>query len=175
MTKRKYSHTTGAGKYDSRRPEKERFLNRVNKTEGCWIWTGHIDDHRGKPPYGKFFHGGVMTMAHRASYRLFIGPIPPELFVCHKCDNPSCVRPDHLFLGTAGDNNADRHAKGRSSRDMGRTGESHPAARLTAEVVVSIRKRAAEGAPLSAISREFGISKGHAGNIVTRQSWWCVP
>lgn len=86
-----------------------RFQEKVEKTDGCWLWRP------AKPnEYGKFMvRKGVMDGAHRVAWTLAHGPIPKGLMVLHRCDNPRCVRPDHLFLGTAADNSRDMVAKGR--------------------------------------------------------------
>lgn len=88
----------------------KRFWALVEKTDSCWLWTGSTWDHG----YGEFKVLGERVLAHRYSYELANGPIPDARLVCHKCDVPLCVRPDHLFLGTAGDNNRDAAAKGRA-------------------------------------------------------------
>lgn len=88
----------------------ERFWAKVERSEGCWIWTGA----RNRRGYGKIRRDArTFVSAHRLSYEMANGSVPDGLFVCHHCDNPSCVRPDHLFTGTVGDNNRDTIRKGR--------------------------------------------------------------
>lgn len=95
----------------------ERFWRRVRQGSGCWEWQGT----RTAQGYGGFRIGGTMRKAHRVAWELTHGPIPPGAgphgtCVLHRCDNPGCVRPDHLFLGTNRDNARDREAKGRTAR-----------------------------------------------------------
>lgn len=87
----------------------ERFLEKVEKTDTCWLWTGFVDA-KGR---GRFRFNGKSVSAHRVAYEIFVGEIPAGLKVCHTCDIPRCVRPKHLFLGTQKDNMADCKAKGR--------------------------------------------------------------
>jgi hypothetical protein len=101
-------------------PAEERFWRRVDKTGGCWNWTGGRGDHG----YGSFTgDGGVAISAHRYSFQLHNGPIPDGLVICHCCDNPACVKPEHLFLGTQRDNVHDMIQKGR--RVLGWAARTH--------------------------------------------------
>ena len=114
----------------------------VKNDEGCWGWTGKTIKGYG---YSSHFKGRIT--AHRASWMIHFGPIPEGFCVLHKCDNPPCTRPDHLFLGTIAENNADRAAKCRSSKVT---------RKLSREQFV----RAAFGnEPLGVLAKEFGVTK----------------
>lgn len=93
-----------------RKPQtKERFMTYVKKTSMCWIWIYHKDSKG----YGCIWWNFKKKLAHRLSWELFKGPIPKGKFVCHQCDNPICVKPSHLWIGTAKDNAEDMVKKGR--------------------------------------------------------------
>lgn len=96
---------------------RQRFEMQHAKGAGCWLWTGRLSI----AGYGQIKDNYQTRHAHRVSYELNIGPVPPGLFVCHTCDVRACVNPDHLWLGTSTDNNRDREAKGR-----GRFGPNAP-------------------------------------------------
>ena len=146
-----------------------RFSSFVDKSDGCWTWTGAILKKMGG--YGAFRLQGRTLGAHRASWVLMNGPIPAGLFVCHHCDNPACVRPDHLFLGTNADNVADMVAKGRQRDPIGMKGSAHPRAKVSERDVLEIRRRAMGGDPRSALASEFGISASSLEHIISRRTW----
>src|SRR5688500_9072371 len=96
--------------YALRKPLNERLWAKTMQTPDCWLWPGRLD----RCGYGTLGDGKKGNMlAHRAAWIVTHGPIPDGMKVCHKCDNPRCVRPDHLFLGTQHDNIMDCRAKGR--------------------------------------------------------------
>lgn len=132
-------------------PVSERFDSRIEKSDGCWIWRGK----KNSDGYGELQVGLRIEKAHRFAYRREFGEIPFGMEICHRCDNPACVRPGHLFLGSHSDNMRDMVAKGRD-RQPCRRGEKHGAAKLTDSQAVAIRSdRRAQ----SAIAREYGVSQ----------------
>ncbi len=140
-----------------------RFWDRVEETPTCWNWTG------GTLPdgYGRFYHDGEVVTAHRLAYELQRGPIPDGLHVLHHCDNPPCVRGDHLFTGTNADNVADRVAKGRSSVREGR-----PNHKLTEGDVEKLRGLYAQGGTsMPKLSRKFGIVVSQVWRIIHGVQW----
>jgi hypothetical protein len=178
---RAYMRSTGrtkggiAQRLGERRPLAERFWAKVRKTDSCWLFEG------GKDRYGSIHLGGRTgkgTLAHRFSWELHFGPIPDGLYVCHKCDTPRCVRPDHLFLGTQQDNVADCIAKGRRGpvyRGGPRNplrGESAPRAKLTWREVHEIRARYIKGVyGCVRLAKEYGVSKTLIESIVAGRIW----
>ena len=140
-----------------------RFWEHVDQSGECWPWTaGHFDTG-----YGCAWHEGRAQKAHRVAWMLTRGPIPAGLRVLHRCDNPTCVRPDHLWLGTAQDNTRDMVQKRRHNRHGRRV--------LTLEQVLTIRRLRAQGQTLRAIADQFGVSWVTISLIASRKRWAHVP
>lgn len=140
------------------RSVEERFWAKVQKTDSCWNWTA--GKNKG---YGQFKVFGKMILTHRFSYELHYGAIPAEMLVCHRCDNPVCVRPDHLFLGTHIDNMNDREQKGRST-----FGVKNGNAKLTEEKVKEIRVL---NLSRGEIAERYGVSQVQIGRIRSGKQW----
>ena len=148
-----------------------RFWSKVSMGDGCWEWTAG----RFNVGYGQFHIKAYPFGAHVVSWTLVNGQVPPGLCVLHKCDNRPCVRPDHLFLGTKGDNARDMAAKGRCpvQTDPARMrGERHPKARLTSADVAEIRRNYAAGAATQhEIARAYGMSRGAICSLLAGRNW----
>jgi len=144
----------------------ERFAKSFRKSpDGCWIWTG------GRTyAYGSIYEGHKRHRAHRLSWVLKHGEIGPGLVVCHRCDNPLCVNPDHLFLGTQGDNIRDMYEKGRGGPRF-RGARAHGNAVLTVEQARAIRDKFHAKVPRRHIAREFGISLNVVEQIGAGKAW----
>lgn len=147
----------------------ERFWNSVNKTEDCWIWTGSRNGPNG---YGRVFAGqGRYISATHVSWRLANGADVPEgMFVCHHCDNPPCVRPDHLFLGTPLENMRDMWAKGRGRGAFGLAEESRHH-KLTWPEVREIRRLYRQGFSYRELGEMFGTETSNIGRITREETW----
>ena len=148
-----------------------RFWDKVVKGESCWEWTA-TKNHKG---YGRIYIGKypnnmpMVEAAHRVAWTLFNGPIPATIQVLHKCDNRSCVNPNHLFLGTNADNNADMMKKGRNRHLRG---SENGRAKLTEREVLSIRSRYSNGnISLRSLAQEYGVNYTHISGIVHRRTW----
>lgn len=147
-----------------KKPIKERIESMVDKCGGCWNWKGH----KSLFGYGQIKINGSQQMAHRVTYELYVGRIPKGLCVLHKCDNPSCCNPDHLFLGTMKDNVIDCMKKGRRSN---RKGENNNNAKLTEIQVKEIRRKHESGARGVELAREYNVSKQTISSVVCRIAW----
>ena len=168
MCKMHYRRFARNGAFDLpvRPTDDERFFSFVLKTDGCWLWRGAT----APGGYGVFSVRHKNVRASHYSYTRFVGQLSPGQQALHRCDNPPCVRPDHLFAGTQGDNMRDCVAKGRL-RPGGTFGEAHPSAKLTAEIVKHIRAAHADGASLSELGRRHGVTPQSIGAVVRRESW----
>lgn len=141
-------------------PLKDRLMSKFSVAEnGCWIWNGHKND----VGYPMIWKDGKAVRAHREMYKLFVGELDENKVVCHKCDTPSCVNPDHLFSGTRLDNNRDAVSKNRQA-----FGERNGHARLSNEQVEAIRQ---DTRSQSKIAIEYKISQSHVSRIKSREAW----
>ena len=131
----------------------------VVSPNGCRLFTGCIQANG----YGRATISYKSDYAHRHMYRLFHGPIPPGIDVCHWCDQRACINPHHLFLGTRAENMADAVRKGRQAK-----GEMLPHTKLSAADKEDITNRARSGEMYESIARDFGICRQHAGQIAIR-------
>ena len=158
--------------------DKTKFWSHVDRTGECWLWQSF----KSRDGYGLVNLQKRMWRAHRIAYWLTYDN-PGELFVCHRCDNPSCVRPDHLFLGTTEDNMADMVAKGRSKKGAANAshiaggayqrGEKNGRAKITEEQALEIRMR---GTPYrrgiyAQLAREYGLTDVAIRKIVRAERW----
>ncbi|MGQ0721043.1 MAG: HNH endonuclease [Candidatus Eiseniibacteriota bacterium] len=163
-----------------------RFWSKVDKSGDCWIWTAGSS----RNGYGQFHMNGRPHRAPRVAWEWAHGVIPDGLFVCHRCDNPACVNPEHLFLGTPSDNMKDASRKGRVSwqrrpwtlprgndhwanktPERRTTGERHGMAKLTSTDVVEMRRMSASGVPNKVLAERFGVHRNTALKIVTHKQW----
>lgn len=158
----------------------EKFWSRVTDrpADGCWEWPSM--EQRG---YGAIYIGGDrsvrgMYAATRVSWVIHYGPIPDNLLVCHHCDNARCVRPDHLYLGDRRQNLRDAIDRGlvdyASVREKNK-GEGNPAARLSEQEVLAMRRLAAQGVKHYVIADRFGVSRGHASHVIRGRVWRHLP
>lgn len=139
-----------------------------NGPGGCWQWLGS------KHPFGHgyFGVGRKVVYAHRFAWEQHNGPIPGDMCVCHTCDNPACVNPEHLFLGTRADNLADMRAKGRNAPMPHVPGERHGCSKLTDDAVRHIRS---SGEPAAALARLYGVDPQTIYSVRRRSSWRHIP
>lgn len=156
---RKYKHGT----------LEQRFWRYVNKTDTCWLWTGATRNFG----YGVINTGGKHGKAegaHRVSWMIHYGEIPADLCVCHHCDNPLCVNPEHLFLGTRADNNRDMQRKGRASG--GAQGEKHNQAKLTDNDIITIRSLFAQDSlSMPELAQRYNVTLASISNIIHGKIW----
>lgn len=150
---------------------KEKMAIRMRPApNGCQEWSAYVDNHG----YGTFKLNGKVQKAHRLCWQAFYGEIPSGMCVLHRCDNRSCINPNHLFLGTHADNNADMIKKGRR-KDGGKPmlGEKNGMAKITEKQVFDIIELAKTRTQIS-IAKELKMSRSAIHKIVNRKSWKCL-
>ncbi len=136
----------------------------IKDNNGCWNWS----KHRGFWGYGLIKVDGKVELAHRIAYKHMISEFPSELCVLHRCDNPACINPDHLFLGTNADNMKDKVQKGRQSNVGEYPGEKHHNAKLTEKDVLNIRTKQLKQSEYAQI---YGVSQALISNIQLNKCW----
>jgi hypothetical protein len=152
----------------------ERFWNKVEKTDSCWTWQGA----KTRGGYGMFPTAKNHKLydnyyVHRISYYLANGDFDARLRVCHRCDNPSCVNPDHLFLGTQSENMRDMFSKGRDNVQAKIVrGEKHGQSKLNWDIVRAIRKEYAEGnISQGKLAKRYGVNQTTIRDVVLNKNW----
>lgn len=165
--KRRFCSFSCAGSSSTKhRPLAERLFEKTEKRgdNECWPWIGL----RTTAGYGAFSFHNKSMYAHRASYEVHNGPIPDGMVVCHRCDNPRCVNPNHLFIGSQTDNLHDMIRKGRAKLRP-QIGTDHGCAKLTEDDVLAIRADCTRSG--RAIAKAFSISQTQVSDIKTRKAW----
>jgi hypothetical protein len=150
----------------------KRFLEKVIVTDTCWLWNASKNNYG----YGRFGLKGKTVTAHRFSYSCYYGTIPNNMLVLHKCDVPSCVNPNHLFLGTSQDNMDDMRLKGRQN---GPKGQRNGHSKLTQDQVDEIRRtykicgRWGKETEFSsdALAKKYGVTRYQIYSIIYNKSW----
>ena len=145
----------------------DKFWARVKKGRACWLWTGARQSKKGVPQYGNLKVGKRWQAAHRVAWALKYGKEPGRMWVLHKCDNPVCVNPDHLFLGTVLDNNRDMWSKGRGVSNL----PPHGNARLTEKQVLRIRKLYSRGIVQTKLAKMFKTDQTNISRITRGAGW----
>ena len=166
-----FGHTKSCGclssinRFEYDEDMKKKLLSHIDiKENGCWEWNRS----RHKQGYGHFGYKMKTLLAHRVSWMIFKGELSHDIYVCHKCDNPPCVNPDHLFLGTNRDNIIDSIEKGRKDPPKG---EKNGSSQLSEENVIEIRRLYEIGENQKSLAKKFKTTRGHIGNIVHRRCW----
>ena len=142
---------------------KQYLMSKVKFNDnGCWEWFGAADSKG----YGSCSSYGYTTSTHRLSYMLHFGEIHGDLHVCHRCDNPKCCNPDHLFLGTVKDNMQDRVDKDRVLK-----GSDHPNSKLTESLVTQARQEYDNGSSVLELANNYNITSGAMRQFLKQITW----
>jgi hypothetical protein len=155
------------------KPLSERFWEKVNRIEGekvCWPWKAGLLSRKGENGYGVIYdnRSKKMELAHRISWELTNGPIPDGIEILHHCDNPACVRPDHLFQGDQKSNMEDMVSKGRSQKYTGEESSHHKLNEVQVREIKSMPRIRGAGVRLA---KKFGVSKANIHEIWTEEIW----
>lgn len=145
------------------------FWSRVERggPDDCWPWKEYI----GRAGYGTVKWIGKVSRAHRIAYLLANGPYSDDLFICHRCDNPPCCNPAHLYAGSPADNMRDRGDRTGFSGNATTRGVVHPKAKLNDESVLAIRQRFREGETSTTLGKEYGVHPSTIMQVVRRVTW----
>lgn len=150
-------------------PFEERFWRFVQKSDGCWLWKSSFTV-KGYGKLGGGGRGGKQLLAHRVSYEIHHGEIPDGMVVMHKCDNPACVNPDHLQVGTQSENILDSLSKGRKVCVAPvHQGEQHWSAKLTEDDVRAIRE--SKGIPYTELAKQYGVYPSVIRRAAVGETW----
>ena len=143
----------------------QRFLSKVNKTDTCWLWTAN----KNEDGYGAFYFNKKDRKAHRVAYELWNGEIPADMCVRHTCDEPSCVNPAHLLVGTHTENMRDKVERGRQ-RTNPPLGENHKLSKITDDEVREIRVLRGFYSQTE-LGKMYNISKSQVYRIYHKKNW----
>jgi hypothetical protein len=133
-------------------PFKRLYSNYLERENGCWEWQGQTG---GTSPYGQIKVFGRFVGAHRLSYELYKGPVPENHVVCHHCDNPICINPDHLFIGTMADNMRDMISKGRRKQ-----GKSNPRKGVKSSQAMPVMVLGKKYGSINEAEKDVGVAHG---------------
>jgi predicted XRE-type DNA-binding protein len=139
----------------------QRFWKYVQKTDGCWLWTGALSRENG---YGRFNYDNKTLLAHRYSFELHKGHNPEGLFICHHCDTPACVNPEHLYAGTAQDNSDDMKNRNRYRKNRINI-------KITQDIADTIRELYSLGESQKNLAKLYHITQSSVSKIIVGKTW----
>lgn len=166
---RRQRRNEAASSFYRNQDARQRFEARIecDPNSGCWLWSGGAL----ASGYGCFTAHGRNYRAHRFSFAAYVREPGPDEFICHRCDTPACVNPQHLFAGSPADNVADMMAKGRRVQGRTHRGSESNLSKLSEPQVAEIRRAVAAGATKNAMARRYGVSRGAIVQIAQGKTW----
>lgn len=167
----KWNNIGADGRWVSVDTPQERFWKKVDKTSSCWLWMGKKTS-RGYGDFAVRIGKKILNFrAHRYSWEMIKGSIPTGSLVCHKCDNPPCVNPEHLYLGTQSDNIRESVKKRRHSTCHYK-GENNPGAKITKEIIMEIRNSyIPRKITQQFLAHKFNLTQSYVSEILSRKVW----